>query len=233
MTALSYQLVRSKRRSFELRVHSNRPAAERVEVRAPLRASRADIDAFFQSRQGWLTRTLQKMETQTPAPTWRCEEGAPLLLLGQSLRLHLRAGKKDVRGDGDKLCLSLPNADHERYLLLLQAWYRQQARVIFSRYIDHHFPRFAAQGYARPELRIKRMQSRWGSLSSRGYINLNLALLQYAPECIEYVVVHELCHLVHMNHGASFKALQTEVLPDWQARKALLDSQSRRLSLPF
>lgn len=225
----SYQLVRSRRRSFELRVHPD----ARVELRAPLRASRADIDAFFQSRSGWLQRTLQRVEATTPVPVWRCEEGAFLALLGESLHLQLRLGKTGVWGEGDALCLSLPQADEARYLALLQGWYRQQAHHIFSRYIEHHFPRFAALGYRRPQLHIKRMKSRWGSLSSRGNLNLNLALLQYAPDCIEYVVVHELCHLAHMNHGAGFKALQAEVLPDWQARKAQLEQQARSLSLPF
>lgn len=212
-------------------MHSNRPVGERVELRAPLRASRADIDAFFVSRQGWLQRTLQTVDAAPPP--WRCEEGAPLWLLGESLTLRLLTGKVGVWGEGEQLCLSLPQAQEARYLALLQGWYRQQAEHIFQRYIDLHFPYFAALGHTRPTLRIKRMKSRWGSLSARGNLNLNLALLQYAPDCIEYVVVHELCHLQHMNHGAGFKALQAQLLPDWQVRKAQLDVQARSQSLPF
>ena len=67
-------------------------------------------------------------------------------------------------------------------------------------------------------LRIKRMRTRWGSLSKKGYINLNLALLSLPEDLIELVVVHELCHLEHFDHGPVFIACMTSCLPDWRAR---------------
>ena len=106
---------------------------------------------------------------------------------------------------------------------MLDTWYREQARRHFNTEIDRQFPFFADRGHARPLLRVKRMKSRWGSLSSRGYINLNLALIQLPRPCLEYVVTHELCHLEHMNHGPGFQRLMDQRLPDWRARKALLN----------
>lgn len=67
------------------------------------------------------------------------------------------------------------------------------------------------------------MKSRWGSLSSRGYINLNLELIKTPLPCIEYVVLHELCHLEHMNHGPGFRRLLSQCLPDWQQRRQQLN----------
>src|SRR5690606_39832156 len=78
---------------------------------------------------------------------------------------------------------------------------------------------FASQ---RPQLRIKKMRTRWGSLSQRGYINLNLALMQLPEHLLELVVVHELCHLKHFDHGPGFRALMSQCLPDWRVREQQL-----------
>ena len=79
------------------------------------------------------------------------------------------------------------------------------------------------QKHRMPVLRVKKMRSRWGSLSRRGYINLSLALMQYPPAVIDYVVMHELCHLEYMHHGPAFHALMDRRMPDWPARKRRLD----------
>lgn len=215
-----YRLVRSKRRSFELRVY---PGGE-VELRAPQRARQHDIDAFYESRQQWLARKIDELAARPPASVWQCEQAARLFFLGEPLQLQLRVGPPNVAGEGSQLCLSLPASKADCYQPLLENWFRHQAKACFSTVIDHHFPYFAQLGHVRPQLRVKKMRTRWGSLSSRGYINLNIALMQYPPELVEYVVVHELCHLQHMNHGKEFKALQSERLPDWQQRKQQLET---------
>ena len=73
-------------------------------------------------------------------------------------------------------------------------------------------------------LRVKKMRSRWGSLSSRGYINLNLKLIELAPELIEMVVVHELCHSHYFDHSANFYRLMADKLPHYKALEAQLRS---------
>src|SRR5690554_7982974 len=74
------------------------------------------------------------------------------------------------------------------------------------------------------------MRTRWGSLSQRGYINLNLAFIQLPEALMELVVVHELCHLKHFDHGVGFKQLMTQCFPDWREReRALQRSEERRV----
>ncbi|MBZ2188960.1 M48 family metallopeptidase [Alcanivorax sp. JB21] len=220
MADLPYTLIRSRRRSLELRVLAD----QRLEVRAPERASERDIRAFVESRRGWIERTLARM-AERPAPlVLALEQGARHPLLGQPIQLAIRPGPRrapELRQD--QLHIQIPDAAPARVATVLDSWYREQARTHFNAEIDRQFPFFADRGHARPLLRIKRMKSRWGSLSSRGYINLNLALIQLPRSCLEYVVAHELCHLEHMDHGPGFHRLMDQRLPDWRARKALLN----------
>ena len=105
----------------------------------------------------------------------------------------------------------------------VEGWMRRQAKPVFEDSIERQFHWFEQQGFVRPTLRIKKMRTRWGSLSARGYINLNMALLHYPADALDYVVMHELCHLKHMDHGPGFHALMDARMPDWRHRKTLLE----------
>jgi hypothetical protein len=88
--------------------------------------------------------------------------------------------------------------------------------------LDEFLPRF--KGCQRPRLIVRAMQSRWGSLSQGGTMTLNANLVRAPRACIEYVVVHELCHLKHRDHAASFFRLLGRVMPDWEKRKQRLET---------
>lgn len=223
-----YELIRSRRRSLSLQVYPD----GRVVLRVPLRASLKEIGEFYTSHRDWMQKKLARPRPQQQ-PAWVCRDGATFRFLGQERRLCLEAGKRQLLWSENGLQIGLPAASEAGYQKLLEAWFRQQARDCFSGFIDQHFAYFAARGHARPTLQLKKMRSRWGSLSTRGYINLNIALMQFDPACIEYVVVHELCHLEYMNHGVRFKALMTRLLPDWQVRNRELEQQARQGGLVF
>lgn len=74
------------------------------------------------------------------------------------------------------------------------------------------------------KLDYRNMKSRWGSCQPEtGRVCINIRLALFPPECLEYVVVHELCHMLEPNHGAGFKALMTKVMPDWKQREGILN----------
>ncbi len=103
-----------------------------------------------------------------------------------------------------------------------------QAAQLFEERISHYFPPFAARGYVRPKLRLRCMKSRWGSCrKGTGAITLNTELFKTPPGCLDYVVVHELCHLVHGNHGKRFWALVERMMPDYRERKRRLHQWRR------
>jgi hypothetical protein len=223
--ALDYSVIRSRRRSLELRLYPDR----RIEVRVPLRASNSDISAFVASKAAWLQRRLDSMAensgTSLVPPALQYCDGEEHLFLGRRYPLSLSQGARSHTAlHQDQLCLLTPQPDNPaRVAAQLARWYRQQGEVIFTQMIEQHFPFFAARGYQQPKLRMRVMKTRWGSLSSRGYINLNLELIKAPLQAIEYVVIHELCHLEHMNHGPDFHALMSERLPDWRERKRQLN----------
>lgn len=214
-----YRVVRSKRRTLELRLHPDHS----LEVRAPRRIRESDIRAFVASRRDWIERRLRDMPVPAPAP--RLVDGAGHLFLGQRLPLRiLNAGRTSVHFGYEAIEVRLPEPHtEERVGRALEEGYRRQARTRLAGWIDVHFPWFRERGHERPRLRVKKMKTRWGSLSTRGYINLNMALMKVTPECAEYVVVHELCHLEEANHGLGFQRLMDLHLPDWRARRDRLN----------
>ncbi len=217
-TPLEYELVRSRRRSLEVRVRADGS----VQVRAPLKLAAYRVQAFVDARRGWILDQQQRMAAR-PRKRWR--DGEHCHCLGEPLTLRLAvAGKIRVTRHGDALHVALPDPDDENAVSdAVHEWWRGQARGVFQDSIERQFPWFAERGHPLPVLRVKKMRSRWGSLSRRGYINLNLALMQYPPAVIDYVVMHELCHLEHMHHGPAFHALMDRRMPDWPARKRHLD----------
>jgi predicted metal-dependent hydrolase len=216
-----YTIIRSRRRSLELRLYPDR----RIEVRVPLRTSEHDISAFIASKSAWLQRRLSALPEPESKPTLKYRQGEAHLFLGERYPLSLNPARRSATAlANDRIEMLLPVPDDERRVALqLSRWYRAQAETVFNRIIDQHFPFFAERGHSRPSLRIRTMKSRWGSLSSRGFINLNAELIKTGLACIEYVVVHELCHLEHMNHGPGFRRLLSQRLPDWERRKRELN----------
>ena len=96
--------------------------------------------------------------------------------------------------------------------------------AIFTEILDEVYPAFIPYGIARPKLRVRTMKSCWGScLVNKGIITLNRKLLMKHRECIEYVVVHELCHFIHPNHSKEFYKFMEQFMPDWKERKGRLN----------
>lgn len=103
----------------------------------------------------------------------------------------------------------------------LESWYRQRAADLLPRYFECLLP--LVPWADRPPLRLIRMKSRWGSCTPRGVILLNPVLIRTPRHCIDYVILHELCHLRERRHSPFFRHLLTQVCPDWQSRRAELD----------
>ena len=97
---------------------------------------------------------------------------------------------------------------------------------VFTEILDEFYPLFVPYGVKKPKLRVRTMKSCWGScLVNKGIITLNRKLLMKHRECIEYVVVHELCHFIHPNHSKEFYKFMEQFMPDWKERKGRLNGR--------
>ena len=223
----AYELRRSpRRRLLSIEVHPDL----RVIVRAPQRCAEREVAGFLAERARWIEAQLAYFRRQPrlpPGPGYA--DGEMHRYLGQMLRLDLRAeDPPGVRIAGEQLQICGEAArSRDAIALALTAWYRERATLEFAAILDacYRHPRFSR--YARPPLHIRAMRTRWGSLGPRRGMTLNLILIQAPRACIEYVVMHELCHLRYRGHGKGFYRLLDRVLPDWRARKRLLEETIR------
>jgi len=208
------------RRTLSIEVHPD----SRVLVRAPFDCPPAVIAERVRKRARWISRQLAQFERYRPrTPARQYVSGESHLYLGRQYRLRLQQGEvNQVALTRGQLLVSLPgDARPDEIKACLHRWYVAQARRIFSEVLHEWAARLSSHSV--PRLAIRTMRSRWGSLSTAGTVTLNLNLIKAPRRCIEYVVVHELCHLQHRNHDRRFVGLLSKWMPDWPARKRQLE----------
>lgn len=211
-TRVELVLRRSARRSFALQV-DHRGARVAVPLRTPL----GEVERFVHSHGRWLLEHLQARAAAHPAPVLEVVEGATVPLLGRRLTLRLREGRiTRWRGlaDGTEELLLPTAVDPLRALLrALQAralaWYRGR--------VEEYCHRLTVPV---PAVRLSSARTRWGSCSSRSGIRLHWRLIHLPPALIDYVVAHEVAHLLEMNHSPRFWAVVERLYPDWRAARA-------------
>ena len=218
---LTYEILLVDRKSMSIAVHPDKS----VVVKAPLGSTSALIAAKVKQKARWIKRQIAYFDQFDPrTPARKYVGGESHLYLGRKYRLQIELG------DDDKLllkngyfCLATTSDQPEHIQRILQSWYRSRAEVILAQVFADCWQGFARAGLSQPSLQIKSLAKRWGSLSRSGRLTLNVNLVQTPKQCIEYVVIHELCHLIHHNHSANFYQLLDRTMPDWPRRKHKLE----------
>lgn len=222
-TSIQYELIRSRRRTVGITVHPD----GRVVVRAPRRASTADVEMLVQKKAGWIVKKQQFFEQAPPAPPPpRYVTGETHLYLGRSYPLVVSQDRKgQVQLAGDQFHLYTPDMESlERKEKLMREWYRAQAREVFAERLAASYPRTIPYDIPYPALKIRLMKRRWGSCATnKGAILLNLRLIQTPIPCIDYVILHELAHFKERYHNAAFYTLMDKLLPGWRNRREELN----------
>lgn len=223
-TTIQYTLAFAPRKTLAISVEPDL----RVTVTAPLDTALPVIEARVRRRAPWIIRQQRELEQYLPAqPPRQYVSGETHRYLGRQYRLKIIQNQPDVvkltRG---WLYVYTDNRDAAHVKQLVDAWYHTQAQRVFHERLRAMLPRFAHLGVIAPELLIKPLQARWGSCSGAGRITLNVRLMQAPKPQIDYVVVHELCHLVEHNHSRRFYRLLDRMLPDWRERRRLLNELS-------
>lgn len=221
---VSYTVERRERTTLEISVY---PDCE-VEVVAPMAATDDAIEKRVRKRLRWITRQQRAFENFFPKPSPReYVSGESWLYQGRQYRLKALQAEDDA----PKVALRRPfiaveaarPKDPAEVKRLLDAWYRKRAEERLSARYEVCSEQIKAYGIDAPEMSVKVMPKRWGSYTPAGRILLNPELVKAPTECIDYVILHELCHAKHRHHDRSFYKLLHRVAPDWLRLKYKLE----------
>lgn len=214
-------LSRTSRRTLAISVHPDGS----LELVAPLDATEQEVSAKVAKRQRWILtqrRNFQVMNINRPVA--RYVTGATHRYLGRQYRLKVAQGNEPgVLLKGAFFHVTTCGEDTEEVKALLGKWFRKRAGEQFARRVESWTPWCAKHKLPPPAMRLLKMPKRWGSAGTDGRIALNPELVHMPSRCIDYVVIHEICHLRHPNHGPQFQRLLTSLMPDWRSVKERLE----------
>ena len=201
----------------------------RVVVSAPQDTDDQQILNAVEKRGRWIYQQLRDFRKQLEYLTPRQYiSGESHYYLGKQYMLKVIVAPSDAQGVKmlrGKLEVTLRHKSAEKVLQLLTDWYKARAREVFARRLTAMLEQ-ALWVNGPPPLRILTMQTQWGSCSPNGRVTLNPNLVKAPRECIDYVILHELCHLAEHNHSERFYRLMGQVMPDWEKTKKRLDGMA-------
>lgn len=187
------RIVKSRRKTIALVIDSD---AELI-VRAPFYASTSDIMRFVEAKQDWIVRKTQEMkQKKEERPKLALQEGETIPYLGRECKIF-RGLTRKICFDG-KAFLLPQSQDADKKLI---QWYKKRATVI----LQERVATIAESMQVSPAgVKVTSAKTRWGSCSGTDHLNFSWRLIMCPPEVVDYVVVHELCHILHKNHSKSF-----------------------------
>lgn len=197
-----------------------------VLVKAPIDASKEKIFEKVEKRASWILEQKRYFLSFEPRrKDYLYKSGESHYYLGRQYLLKIEQGKEEkVLYSGRYLVVKTQNKSRENIKKLLNAWYKERAAIKFPEIAEPLIQRFEEYKVTPKSMHIRQMKLRWGSCSANGNIILNPELIKAPKACIEYVINHELCHLLHRNHTKAFFALQSRVMPDWEKWKNKLEN---------
>ena len=221
---IEFELTRKRVKNINLRIH---PPDGRVTVSAPLRMSEARIAAFVAAKADWIRHHQARIAALPPRPELRYETGEEHRFLGADHWLEVRPATGRRPGvealEGRLLVHARDPLDRAEVKRHLDRLYRRELQAR----LDELVPAWSARlGVATPTVRIRAMKRKWGACRpQRRDIVFNLELAKQPPAAIDYVVLHELAHLLEPSHGPRFQAILSAHLPDWRAVETALNGR--------
>jgi predicted metal-dependent hydrolase len=214
------KIIRSHRKTLCVSVDS----LGQVIVRAPLRCSDERIFAFLQEKSAWMQKHTAKREGAGARLPSENLDGFVFMLLGKEYTLKLYDGQK-IALDSPSQTLWLPKKNSRERLV---KWLKENALRIFTQESE----RISAwTGLRFKEIKLSTARKKWGSCDGDNVIRYVFRLIYTPKEMIEYVVLHELCHVKEKNHSKAFWALVERYMPDWKKRRLWLKNHGYLLHI--
>jgi predicted metal-dependent hydrolase len=219
---LVIEVTRKRIKNLNMRIH---PPDGRVSVSVPLRADDEAVRQWVLTKWDWIQRQQAKLATLPQPAALQFTSGESHLFQGRACTLNVipHSGRaKVVLRDGNQLDLyAAPESDAAYRERVLAAWYRKELQGVIPPLLAYWEPIVGVQS---AEWGIKQMKTRWGTCNIQARrIWLNLELMKKPPRCLEYVVVHELVHLLERYHNARFWGFMDRFYPNWRAVRAELN----------
>ena len=226
--SLTYNLIRSTRRDVLLKTL---PGGE-TRVYAPSQLSLKQADALVKARIPELLEMHRRLETQIEENRLRhpVAPGSRICIEGESYALVLKqAARVSLKIDGESCVLALPDPGDEACIrsALKQALSRRVLKRIRER-LNEYAPRI---GVTFGRVAIRDQKTRWGSCSRKHNLNFNWKLIMAPGEALDYVVIHELCHLIEFNHSARFWGLVQSQMSEYEYWKKWLKDHGKELGV--
>lgn len=195
-----------------------------VLVRAPFDASCDKIREKLKTKAPWIIKQKSFFLSFHPkTPERKYISGETHLYLGRQYRLKIVLGSTESVKLKGKF-IEVTTIDKSNVPSLMKTWYLERARHKFNNLAIPLIAQFSKYNVNPTSIILRNMSSRWGSCTPKGKIILNPELIKAPKRCIEYVIIHELCHLVHHDHTQKFIDLQTKEMPDWSKWKNKLEN---------
>jgi predicted metal-dependent hydrolase len=221
---VEYRFVRSRRRTIGISVD-----ARGLEVAAPRTAPWRDIEAFLHDKARWIVARLDEWAGAPPPRAIHGVSGEIIPLSGEPTTLEVYSGREGVGRDGMRVLVTLPEPQRRAQVLaLLVDWLKTQALGSLAPRAAHYAKLL---GCAAPRVKLSRARSEWGVCTESGLIRLNWRLVHLEPALTDYVVAHEVAHLVELNHSKRFWNLVATLYPRWQDARARLELAGASLPL--
>jgi hypothetical protein len=218
-TRIYFELLSMERASLSIEVHPDLA----VKVLSPSKTTIAEVKERVNKRAFWIVSQQEYFQAFLPrTPEREYVTGETHLYLGKRYLLKVRENEEErVKLSGGILWVFTQNKSSKNIKMMLTAWYANHGERIFHKHFQTALKSFDKYKVDIPQLQLQWMKARWGSCSNNGTIRLNPELIKAPTKCIDYVIYHELCHLVEPNHSKNFYQLQDEIFPDnkyWKSR---------------
>lgn len=200
-------------------------------VSAPESAAVRDVELAVEKRARWISKQVERFTQQNAFILPRnYVSGESHLYMGKRYLLKINSDENAIQGVKllrGKIEVNIRNSSSEKVKSLLNEWYKNRAREVFTKRLAVLLEQTPWVS-EKPQMRIMRMATQWGSCSPTGRLTINPHLVKASRECIDYVLLHELCHLAEHNHSDRFYRLMNQIIPKWVEIKSLLDSNANR-----
>ena len=210
----AYKIKFSHRRSIGILVTPD----EGVIVRAPYRTPQHIIEKFVTSKSDWINKHLVNYSGMIRLNLARIDDGSPVMYRGAGYRIKLCVSEKNsvCLLENEIVIYSKKSGDMAAARIILENWFKRMAAEQIEPMVDDILKSFSRYGFQPSGISIRAMRRRWGSCSSKGRITINSELIKLESRYLEYVILHELCHLRHHNHSQEYYNLLSEVCPNWK-----------------